>query len=311
MSDWLKIRLSPTKDKTDRWTGLASAIQQYWEENFDPIHIDLINLRSIYTMSQPDLALKMREKGDYFSPDWPSEYDQPLAVAWREGEMLRKSTEYIITSTFRRNFKNMGVKWKSLYALKTSTYGESFVTDDSPIPAETLNSDYWLTSRGRVAVDLDSMYSNGYSMVTFSPIVTRIVKKLKPLHIVYDGIIFQWESEYTLEYSSEVVLMSTVQNANISIGFIKRYDITSADTHTTDLNEDALTVKPINTVNIHCEVGMKKYGIVFDEVPLDFTNLDYDFFSPPDDVVFVTNETSTEIPLLIDNRYLKISTFEG
>lgn len=310
MEDWLKRRLSPVKDKTDRWTELSSAIQVYWEENFDPYHNDLLNLRSVYTMTRPDLAMKMRELGDYFLPDWPNEYDQPLAVAWREGEILRKSTEYIIKSTFRRNFSGVDVQWVQLYAPKVGDYGSKFISETSALGVgETLTDDYWLTSRGKVSVELAGMYSSGWVMASFSPVVDKLVNKLKPLHIVYDGIVFEWNGSQDIDISIGEVVLGTIISAQFDLSFNKRYDITRADVQSTDTPGSALTVTGHTHIQYYFEVGIINVGPFLDELPLDFDTLDYNFWPIPDDVAFITDVTSVEIPIVINNQYLQITTF--
>lgn len=278
---WLKKRLSPVKDSNDRWIGIATSLQTFWEDNFDPIYNSLVSLRSVYTMSPEDLAMKMRENGDFFSPDWPTEFDQPLAVAWREGEIIRKNTDYILTSTFRRNFGNMGVKWLPLYAPKVGEYGSRFITETATLdPGESLD-DFWLTSRGKISVDLESMYSMGRTMIsdgpsvtiggdsvtfggeeatfggepeyvvaitgitwdksTFLPVVDRILKKIKPEHIVYEGIIFQWDGYIPVNMTYRAGAVVT-KSLSISVSFEKRYDIIRADVATTDSSSEDLTI---------------------------------------------------------------------
>lgn len=281
MEDWLLRRLSPVKDSDPRWTGLAKAIQTFWEDNFDSLHTGLVNLRSIYTMSGPDLALKMRDKGSFFYPDWPTEFDQPLAVAWREGEILRKSTEYIIKSTFRRNFRNVSIDWIPLYAPKDEEYGTLFLTEKTVrFLNESLAEDYWLTSRGVVSVDLESMYSGGsFTKSTFSPIVKRLINKLKPLHIVYDGIIYEWETEQDINITSnsKVVYVSKTINVDIYTGL--RYDVTFADNAITDGENKGVVCTGHISKNIQVPVGMVYHGPYLDDVELDIMQLDLKVFS--------------------------------
>lgn len=264
MEDWLKRRLSPVKDKTDRWTELSSSLQTYWEENFDPYHNDLLNLRSVYTMSRPDLAMKMRELGDFFLPDWPTEYDQALSVAWREGEILRKSTEYILTSTFRRNFRNLTVSWVQLYALKSNDYGSRFVTENAVLGGGGEISDYFLTSRGKISLDMGDMYKTSWTKDTFVPVAEKLVRKIKPLHIVYDGIYFEWNVFCDATGFSVGFKKNVTNKINININFIKRYDIIRADEAITDDNGNSTDVKIFNSLNIVTNFETKMNGPIID-----------------------------------------------
>lgn len=83
MKDWLIKRLTPRKKQEERWTGLAQGLQQVWEEDFDPALARLEGLRSYFGADDADLALKLREMGDYFAADMPRPEDRPIAVAWR------------------------------------------------------------------------------------------------------------------------------------------------------------------------------------------------------------------------------------
>jgi hypothetical protein len=275
MEDWLKRRLSPVKDETDRWTELSSSLQTYWEENFDPYHTDLLNLRSVYTMSRTDLAMKMRELGDYFLPDWPTEYDQSLSVAWREGEILRKSTEYILTSTFRRNFRNLTVSWVQLYAPKTGDYGTVFIAENGVLGGGGSLTDYFLTSRGKISLDMGDMYKTSWTKDTFVPVAEKLVKKIKPLHIVYDGIFFEWNLRCDATNITSNLSKQVENNISININFSRRYDIIRADEAITDDGGNNADVKIFNALNISMDFKTKLVGPLLDEIQLDAMELDF------------------------------------
>lgn len=260
MEDWLKRRLSPVKDKTARWTELSESLQQYWEENFDSIHNDLVNLRSVYTMSRHDLALKMREKGDYFAPDFPSEYDEPLAVAWRESEIMRKNMEFALHNAFRRNFSSVGIDWVKLYSIKTGVYGEKFVTEFDALPHGKTLDDYFMTSRGKTWIDLGSFFEDGrWIKSEFRALLEKVVKRIKPLHIVYDGSIFCWTVNNKIDISAEINGLSQISTININLSPFKRYDDIRADDQIVD-----------ETVVEEFEFSGYSYASEF-QIPLDFS----------------------------------------
>ena len=121
MIDWLVKRLSPVKDKAARWVHLGEAIQEFWEEYFDPKLEELRGLRSIYTANEDGLKKLIAELGEFFE-----DTDKPIAVAWRKLELKFKDREFILTSSFSRKFKGLPVDWEPLYAPKALPYGTEF-----------------------------------------------------------------------------------------------------------------------------------------------------------------------------------------
>jgi len=234
-SNWLLRRLSPEKDVDPRWTGLATALQSYWEAEFDPLHDALLRLRSVYTATPEDLARKMREKGDYFSPDFPTEYDQPLAVAWRESEVLRKNFEFLFKSVFRRNFANLNVSWIPLYANKRKAYGTDFIAEPDLLPWQKQHV-YYETSRGRLSCDLGHIHRQGMTKTQFLGLAENLVFRYKPAHIVYDGPIFYINLPIPVDEVRASMKMDRLCHHPIAVDFmLPRFDYLAADAEELDL----------------------------------------------------------------------------
>ncbi len=271
-SDWLKKRLSPAKRDEPRWIELAEALQSMWETYFDPAYSAMLDMRSIYTASPNDLKRRIREMGEYFSPDYPTEFDQPLAVAWRKSELERKSTEYILSSTFKRNFSGLAIDWVPLYAKKSEPYGAAWY-QESEIEGDA--SSYYLTSRGKVRVDLAIIYTEkDYTKGEFKAVVDRLVRRLKPLHIVYQGL------HFTATVNVPTVYFSA------SGGYSRREaeghaQFLSSSLHFDDIAADVRQLdymSPISASSSNDRTvlipALNKSLVVFDETPADLVPLD-------------------------------------
>lgn len=185
MIDWLKKRLTPVKKDTPRWMQFAEAIQELWEENFDPDLDRMKRAKSIYTADTVDLQREIGELGDFFQA-LPKAEDLAIAVAWRKLELLYKDTEFIIVSTFARKFLGLEVTWMPLWAKKSEDYGDAFYPEDEISDF----SGYHMTSRGRLNVNIDDMTARRISIADFQDHVDARMDTIKPLHIIYDGAVY-------------------------------------------------------------------------------------------------------------------------
>lgn len=186
-SNWLQRRLTPRKATEPRWVDFAAALEQLFAEHFDPAYSKLESLRSVYTADSADLNRKVRELGDYFAADMPRLEDRPVAVAWRKRELEFKDAEEIIISVFRRHYSALSVSWVPLFAPQDKEYGQGFV-DAGTIKASGLKEDdYFLTSRGMLFTDLGDLHNLGIDPQDFEVDANDILKRTKPLHIVFAG----------------------------------------------------------------------------------------------------------------------------
>jgi hypothetical protein len=203
MIDWLKKRLSPIKNNADRWTQLAEAIQEFWEGYFDPEMEEVANLRSVYTASEKGQKRIVSELGGYYENDLPDK-NIPVCVAFRKLELLQKDTEVPMVASLKR----MGVdaEWKPLYARRGEIYGSAFYMEHEldpslmsntvlkldgswhlgETPPKKLLDGVFLTSRGKLLINMASMSGSPLTDLT-----KYRVRKIKPLHIVFDGFHYQ------------------------------------------------------------------------------------------------------------------------
>jgi len=210
MDNWLKSRLSPVKSETDRWTELAGAIQQFWEENFDPDYARLAGLRSIFTAAAADQVRILEELGRYYDVDIQTD-NIPIAVIQRRLELFQKDTLVPLEASLRRACPGINVKWRPEYARRGDVYGRMFYTQESlaqigktnwltsnvkrldgswgikSVSPEQLTDAVFLTSRGSLWVDELTVTNPA---ITEETIRSRMAI-VKPLHIVLDEII--WE----------------------------------------------------------------------------------------------------------------------
>ena len=186
MDDWLKKRLTPVKKDTPRWQQFAESIQDLWQTCFDPDLDRVKRANSIYTADTVDLQREIGELGDFFQA-LPKEEDMAIAVAWRKLELLFKDREFIITSTFARKFSGLPVSWVPLWAKKSDDYGDEFYREDEISDFD----DYYMTSRGLLAVDLAEMTARRITITAFVDHVVSRIDTIKPLHIIYDRTVFE------------------------------------------------------------------------------------------------------------------------
>lgn len=203
MSNWLADRLSPAKLKEPRWVELSTILEHIWEEFFDPDMSRVERLRSSYTADKADLAQKIREMGDYFSFDMPRQENLPISLGWRRLELEYKDMELIITSIFRRHFNNLPVHWLPLYASLESPYGSQFkiAPEFAPVTKNIPPDGMFLTSRGMLGADYGYLMTMGLSKAFFLERALPLIRRAKPLHIVFDGML--WFISFDLPFDVE------------------------------------------------------------------------------------------------------------
>ena len=273
MESWLKKRLTPAKAKQARWTSLAEALEELWGSYFDPALSRLERLRSSYSADDEDLAHKLREMGDYFTYDLPKAEDRPVTLAWRRLELQNKDLEYILKSVFRRHFGHFPVYWLPLFAPKGEPYGTSFIPfeglEDAPeknLPPEGM----FLTSRGVLGVDRAGLYAGGMDKADFREKAFPLIKRTKPLHIVFDGCL--WFIRHDLPFKSDLTL-ERVTDDYFSLLFSTiggRFDMTAGDEKNLDTS----------TLGLERETEHRHLALPF--IPTDFpTGWRLDLY-PPD-----------------------------
>jgi hypothetical protein len=180
MVNWLKKRLSPVKRDTAMWQELAEGIQEYWDTLFLSELVKAQNLRSVYSADGDGRRLIVAELGGYVEQDLLQE-NMPITVGVRKLEMHQKETDLLIRRTLQAAAVS-GVQWLPLYALESDgAYGTKFY--DGVI--DLIPSGAYMTSRGKILIEQTLLNDPDKIEKLESQVV-----KLKPLHIVYDGILF-------------------------------------------------------------------------------------------------------------------------
>ena len=207
MADWLKNRLTPAKQETPQWQHLTEAIEQFWEENFDPEFTRVKNLRSLYTADEEGLQRILSELGGYYEWNLPED-SIPLAIAWRKIEMLQKDSLIPILSALERLMPGVEFEWKVLYAKTGEPYGTDFYTEDEldpawltetpllldgtwqvgAVPPEKLRGQkVYLTSRGRLELNMIDSFAELDVWGDGKNLLAERIQQVKPLHIVFAG----------------------------------------------------------------------------------------------------------------------------
>lgn len=222
--NWLSHRLATVKQDAPLWTGLADAIQAIFTQQVDPLVNRIRGMTSSFTMVKEDMERRVQELGSFFylSERVPAE-DWPLALMQRQDEIHLKGTDYPLINTISREFSGIKVTWEPLWApidQQAHPYGSTFLTA-SQLADDGANMDDWfLTARGviRVALtelpELFSEYATIDDQATqFESILSRFIKPLIPLHIVFDGA--QYYLHYTLPELEELIKWGVTEAAHV------------------------------------------------------------------------------------------------
>ncbi|WP_163836780.1 hypothetical protein [Spartinivicinus ruber] len=193
MQHWLVNRLTASKQSSERWVQLAQALETFWDEQFTPAIERVENSRSIFTASPEDLEKALADMGSFFDVFMPiAETNKPLAIAWRRDELHYKDTSLPVQSILARNFSGLNTRWEPLYAKDAAAYQQRlFYSADEVHDLGHELDDYFLTSRGRLWVDLRHLRLLQVSRTEFETIVRQEIEKIRPTHIVYEGELFQ------------------------------------------------------------------------------------------------------------------------
>ena len=207
--NWLKNRLSPVKRDAQRWQELSEAIEEFWVSRFDSEYQKTLDLRSIYTADDAGQIRMIAELGEYYELDVPAE-NRATVVSMRRPELYQKETDVPVRMMMQR-MGISGVEWLPLYGLAGDLYGTKFYTEkqlaaigvDTPgessfevsrldgtwhlgsgsSPVKLKKAGTYLTSRARLGVNLLD-----FKDTSIIPKLVEKIRKVKPLHIVFDGM---------------------------------------------------------------------------------------------------------------------------
>lgn len=253
MKDWFVKRLTPRKAQEPRWADFASALQGTWETYFDPELSRLERLRSYYQADDRDLGKMLLEMGDTFSDDGiVKPEDKPIAVAWRRLELEYKDLERILSSVFRRHFGNLPTAWFPIFAPIDETYGMVFTPAQGPWPErKNIPPDgMFLTSRGMLGTDFSHLLQMGMPKAVFLEKAVPLLKRTKPLHIVYDGPLFYIRFDIPFELDFDVTWSRDDWTTLLFSTVGARFDFIPADEIPVDLSTMSCRWERVNDMPV-------------------------------------------------------------
>lgn len=191
INKWIEARLSTVKRNTDSWSQLASSLQDTFDSIIEPTLARFTSMRSLLTATDEDLGLVEDDLGAFFHVERTLQgKDKAMAILAKQDDINYKSTLKPMQDRFNREFKGLKVEWSPLYAhatLADNPYGTVLLTEAQITEANQNLDDYFLTSRGVVRLNALDISALGYTLTEFSSILKKVIKELKPVHIVYDG----------------------------------------------------------------------------------------------------------------------------
>ena len=260
-------RLAGSKKNTQRWIELAEALEEFWDSYYLPNVEQLEDARSLFTASPADLDLRLQDMGDFFDVTLPvSEDSKPLAVVFRRDEIRYKDTALPITSIIKRNFKGLDTDWLPLFTRKDGVYSEGKLYTEQELNdrGEDLD-DYYMTSRGTLWVDEGHLRRTEYTRNEFSAITRNEIEKVRPVHIVFGGIMFVLTIRFDMKPSSFSSTPITTKRAQITF-------TSQRETYC----KGQFTLPRVYNVPALTHYSDNEYAS-FDAVPADFMELDKSF----------------------------------
>lgn len=265
MKHWLVNRLTPSKQSSEHWIQLATALESFWDQQYTPQIERVENNRSIFTASPEDLEKALVDMGSFFDVFMPiAETNKPLAIAWRRDELHYKNTSLPVQSILARNFSGLNTRWEPLYAKDAEQYQQKlfYSADEVHDLGHNLN-DYFLTSRGRLWVDLGHLRLLTISRAEFEAIVHQEIEKIRPTHIVYEGELFQLSIHFKAQPDVMAVAAQQSQRRT-ALPYQDQLTIPRWDWQTIRQRELTRLLQYNNSAYFY-----------FDDVPADFAPLDY------------------------------------
>ncbi|MGD1507093.1 hypothetical protein ACP6H7_24770 [Vibrio harveyi] len=189
---WLVERLTKSKQGSPQWVALAEALEEYWDTYFFSELQTFEDSKNIFTANDEHLNKKIAEFGDYFDTALPIDSSgKRLSISWQRANIHEKDTIVPFVNALCVNFAGLGVTWEPLYSNRSQAYTLDNLYTEQEIQLKQWElDDFWMTSRGKIAVDLTHLHQLGMAKETFIAIAQREIERLRPSHIVYDGEYF-------------------------------------------------------------------------------------------------------------------------
>lgn len=273
--NWLKERLTKAKQDSNLWGAFTDAIQDVWNELIEPILERISNRKSFFTMDSEDMDTRISEYGRFFIIEEKEKSRRPMLLTQRLDEVHFKGTYRPIEQTFWREFGETPISWEPLYAPVNQVnypYGSILLTSEQVSGADPDYGDFFLTSRGRVVLNMNQLAESDGAGVTDDAINTmqaqflNIVAPLLPLHIVFDGLTLQLVTEINVE-DDDVFYWQGETVAETEISFAQADDKLKAYFVTGDSVTDAVVFASRTR-------SFDSIPICIDTMPLDAWSLD-------------------------------------
>lgn len=273
--DWLKRQLTTAKQGSPLWGELAEAIQELVDQHALPLVERLKNMKSAFTMSEPDIDRKIDELGRFFAIRAVTAEIKPIVFMQRLDEIHLKDTEYPLINTLWREFGGLSVKWAPLYApvdLKKYPYGSVLITKDDSRRNSGMYGDMFLTSRGVIRLPLNEIMRNS-QFEDMEEVVEGLIREIKvyvepllPLHIVFDG--HQLELTYTIKEADEwLYVLSDQASESMTVAEVR--DVLTVS--------DGADTGAAETFILNGEIKHVDCCVRFDQTPVDCWSLDNTF----------------------------------
>lgn len=248
----LKDNLIKALRNNEAWVSLANAIQAVNEETLEPILNRLKARPRIFDMAPEDVKVLFDELGSFFSVGSAAVEDRPLLLQQRQDEVRLKNTVYPLQQTLDREFDNIKVLWKPLYApinVEDYPYGTVLVTAES-IDSFGLPADEWfLTSRGVVEISVSDVYrlypgtdfEDG--VLKIEQDIFRLISPLVPVRIVFDGHAYTLRIDLSGAFD-EIISISSSADITQLVDSFPLIDVESAPVRVVDHVSSELVLMP-------------------------------------------------------------------
>ncbi|WFQ78112.1 hypothetical protein PXH59_00245 (plasmid) [Xenorhabdus sp. SF857] len=213
---WLVERLTKSKQGSAQWVELAEALEEFWDTYFFANLQTLEDGKNIFTANDSHLNKKIAEFGDYFDTALPIDVSSKrLSISWQRANIHEKNTIVPFINSLQVNFAGLNVTWEPLYSNRSFSYAKDNLFTEQEINLNSWNlNDFWMTSRGKITVDLAYLHRLGMTKSEFITIAKREIDRLRPSHIVYDGEYFILTINFTYEALSHYLVKQVIGHSN-------------------------------------------------------------------------------------------------
>nr|WP_234941915.1 hypothetical protein [Vibrio anguillarum] len=266
--------MTKSKQGSPQWVALAEALEEFWDAYFFSGLNEFKNSKNLFTASEAHLNQKIAEYGDYFDTALPIDTSgKRLSISWQRANIHEKDTIVPFVSSLNVNFAGLGVTWEPLYSNANQAYARDNLFTEAQVKLKQWDlADFWMTSRGRIAVDLTHLHQLGMSKETFIAIAQREIERLRPSHIVYDGEYFVLTINFDYGQLGFDVQRQTIGESGGSMFYRLTASFDERPSDVPWLDESPLYVahsRGVNTSHAHFALGADwSLDLFVDSVPI-------------------------------------------